>query len=174
MHAPLGLQIAVSIIALDRERGGFDACLVPRGLRDDLHLEAAPFRPTKVHAQQHLGPILRVGAARARVDREQRVFRVVFAAELGAEVQPLDQRFERVGFLGQFVGQAFVAQFRQLDRVPDALQRFVPHLDVGAQPRKTAHGALRCLRIVPKVRLGGTLFEFLEFAGLCRYVKDAP
>ena len=48
---------------------------------DDLALEAAPLGPAQIHAQQHLGPVLRLGAAGARMDRDDRVLAIVLAAE---------------------------------------------------------------------------------------------
>ena len=46
-----------------------------------LDVEAALLGPAQVHAQQHLGPVLGVGAARAAVHRDDRVAGVVAAAE---------------------------------------------------------------------------------------------
>ena len=44
-------------------------------------LEAALVAPAQVHAEEHLGPVLRVSAARAGVDREDGVAAVVLAGE---------------------------------------------------------------------------------------------
>ncbi len=44
-------------------------------------LKPALLGPAEVHAQQDLGPVLRVGAARVRLDRDDRVSRVVLAGE---------------------------------------------------------------------------------------------
>ncbi len=44
-------------------------------------LKPAVRRPPLVHAQHHLGPVLRVGAARARLQRDDRVAGVVLAVE---------------------------------------------------------------------------------------------
>ena len=81
VDAPLGGEEAVGVLAAGDEGGRLEARLLPRrGLRH-LDLEAAPLGPAQVHAQQHLGPVLGVGAARAGVDGDDRVAGVVLAAE---------------------------------------------------------------------------------------------
>ena len=59
-------------------------------------LEAAAVAPAQVHAQQHLGPVLAVGAACAAVDREDRVRAVVLATQHLLELGALDRLLERV------------------------------------------------------------------------------
>ena len=51
---------------------------------EQLDLEAAPLGPAHLHAQHHLRPVLRVGAAGARVDGDERVAGVVAARRTGA------------------------------------------------------------------------------------------
>ena len=48
---------------------------------DDLALEAAALGPAEIHAQEHLGPVLRLGAAGAGMDGDDGVLAVVLAAE---------------------------------------------------------------------------------------------
>ena len=57
---------------------------------EHLALEAAALRPLEVHAQQHLGPVLRLGAAGARVDGHDGVGAVVLAAEHLLDLGGLD------------------------------------------------------------------------------------
>ena len=72
---------------------------------EQLDRVAVLLRPERVHPQQHLGPIVGVGAAVAGVDREDRAGRVVPAVEQGLELELLDERFERGDFAGHFVGE---------------------------------------------------------------------
>ena len=81
MHALLGRVQAVGVVAGRAERRGLDARLLARARLQQLDLEAAPLGPAHLHAQHHLGPVLRVGAARAGVDGHQRVAGVVVAGE---------------------------------------------------------------------------------------------
>ena len=61
MHAALGLEIAVGKVALDLHRGALDAGLFTGRHVDDRGAVLAPLRPARVHAQQHLGPVLTLG-----------------------------------------------------------------------------------------------------------------
>src|SRR5919109_640136 len=70
---PLSLEDPVRILAADREGRGLDPVLLPRALVDHLGLEAALLGPAEVHAQEDLGPVLRVGAAGVGLDGDDRV-----------------------------------------------------------------------------------------------------
>ena len=83
------LAQAVAAAAAHYERG-----LVARGIFDRLDLEPAPFRPARIHAQQHVGPVLAFGAACTGVDLQIGIGAVGFARK-----QRLD--FVAVGAVGQ-------------------------------------------------------------------------
>src|SRR5207244_2525220 len=86
--AALGLQDTVGVLALDGERGRLEARLLARARLEELGLEAALLGPAQVRAEQHLGEVLRVGAARVGLDRDDRVARVVLAAEERVLLEP--------------------------------------------------------------------------------------
>ncbi len=79
---------------------------------DDLALEAAALGPAQVHPEQHLGPVLGLGAAGAGMDGDDRVLPIVLAAE-----HLLD--FAGVDLSGQLVEGA-------AEIVGDGLSRFGP------------------------------------------------
>ena len=79
MHAQLGLQPAVGVVALDDDGRRLDARFVAGGLFDDLDLELAALGPAYVHAQEHPGPVAALRAAGPRVDFEIGVVGVGFA-----------------------------------------------------------------------------------------------
>src|SRR5664280_2772812 len=87
VHAPLGGQQSERIPALDDEGGRQQSGLLSRGRLLHLDVEAAPLRPTGVHAQHHLRPVLRVRAARTGMDLGNRVAIVVVAGEQGPQLQ---------------------------------------------------------------------------------------
>ena len=60
------LQVPVGVVADDVERGALDARLLAVLPVDQLGLPAARLGEAQVHAQQHLRPVLRLGAAGAR------------------------------------------------------------------------------------------------------------
>ena len=97
VDAALGGEQAVGVLAAGDEGRRLEAGLVAgRGLLH-LDLEAAPLGPAQVHAQEHLGPVLRVGAAGPGAHRDHRVAGVVAAVEqarLLERPQPLLERAE--------------------------------------------------------------------------------
>ena len=99
MLAALGLEDPVRVVALDGERRRLDPVLLARARLEDLRLEAAVCRPAKVHAQQDLRPVLRIGPAGVGLDRHDRVAGVVLAGEERVLLQSLElapQRHDRL------------------------------------------------------------------------------
>ena len=81
MHALLCAEDAVRILALDEQRNRLDPRLFSgRGLEQPRR-ETAPLGPAQVHAQNHLGPVHRIGTTRARAHRHHGRPRVVLARE---------------------------------------------------------------------------------------------
>ena len=81
MDAALGTQPAVGPPAVDRDGHALEAGLLAFLLVEDLGREAVALRPAQVHAQEHLGPVGRFGAAGAGADRQERRALVVLARE---------------------------------------------------------------------------------------------
>jgi hypothetical protein len=123
VHALLGAEQPVGVLAAGDEGRRLDSGLLPlRGLLQ-LHLHPAPLRPAHLHAQQHLGPVLRIGATGAGVDRDDGVAGVVLAREQPGLLQlgqaRLDRRAllrelsrDRVVLLGQLLERLQVADVR--------------------------------------------------------------
>ena len=118
-------------------RDRLDPRLFARQQVEDRHLEAVPLRPPDVHPHQHLGPVLRLGAAGAGVDREQRVAAVLGALEHGLELERLDAAGELVGLPGHLGLHGLVGlgleQLGHLDRALDALIQILVGDDPGLQ-----------------------------------------
>ena len=109
MHAALGLEVAVGVLAGDLERGVLDPGLVA-GLKIE-HVDgvAVPLGPARVHAVQHLGPVLRLGAARAGMDRDHGAQPVVFARQQAAQLEFRDALLDAVELARQVGEQRVVA-----------------------------------------------------------------
>ena len=73
MLAALGLEDAVRVLAADGEGRALQSRFLARAGLEQLRLEAALGDPALVHPQHHLGPVLRVGAARAGLKRDHGV-----------------------------------------------------------------------------------------------------
>ena len=146
VHAPLCLVGAVGVLALDGHRRGLEAGLLARARLDELGLVAAVGRPAQVHAQHHLGPVLRVGAARAGVDRDDGVTGVVLAVEERVLLQSRE-----LGRDGRQLRPQLVLERRvHLEELARLLDLAVQPL-VAVEPARDARvlgGDARCLLLV--------------------------
>ena len=103
VDAGLGAQVAVGVLAGELERGGLDAGHLAVGFLQHFDLEALALAVLQVHAQQHGGPVLRLGAAGAGLDVEEAVVRVRRVGEHAAEFECRHLLFDvgRIGLDGQ-------------------------------------------------------------------------
>ena len=164
VHAALGLEVAVGVVAVHLEGDGLDARLVAVEQVDLAHLEAHALGVADVHAVEHLRPVLRLGAARARVQREQGVAAVVFAVEQRGEPERVEVFAHALQFAPDLLGHGVVVLL---------LGQLHHHLDVvGAGDeglvvlylhlRLVGVGgdALGALRVVPEAGGGHVLLVF--------------
>ena len=115
MHADLGRQQTVRVVAGDRQRHALEPGFVAGLIVDHLALEAATLHPAQVHAEEHLGPVLRLGAARAGMDGDDGVLAIVLAAEHLLDLAGLDLGVEHVQRLRELGVDGF-ASLRPLDQ----------------------------------------------------------
>src|SRR6185436_18551090 len=84
-----------------------------------VHFPTAAFAPALVHAQKHVGPIASFGAARARVDAEDAVAFIVWAAQKRSQLECVEIAFEfcqlALQLLLQFKLRSFWLGFAELD-----------------------------------------------------------
>jgi len=85
-----------------RHRQGHDAGGVAGLHVHELGLETAAFRPAVIHAVEDVGPVIRLGAARARLDGEDRVVAVELAGEERADLDLVELGDHRVHLRGEF------------------------------------------------------------------------
>ena len=108
VHAVLALEIAVGVLALNLDGGALDARLLAVLPVEQGVGVAVALRPAGVHAVEHLRPVLRLGAARAGVDGEYGVVRVVLAGEQRGKAHLLQRRLEGGEVALQLVEHAVV------------------------------------------------------------------
>jgi hypothetical protein len=178
VYADLGPHVAVRVFTLHEQRDRLDARLftpLPVGFGD---VPASSFEEVEVHAQQHLGPVLGLGAAGAGVDLDEAVLRVVLAVKQGLQLDPLAASFEVgqravglvdgrgvVGLLAELVHRADVLDVAQhrVDRVHHDLQR----LQLGDD-------RLGLFLVVPEVGLAHLRFELFSAGTFCGKSKRVP
>ena len=177
MDARLGLEPAIGIETGDLDGDRLDAGLLARGLLDPLDLVAVRLGPAQIHAQQHLGPVLRLGAAGAGIDLEEGVVGVGLAREHALQLQACHLLLERqellldlaqdrlvtlrLGELGEIggVGEPALERALTVDRLGEAV----------AFP----HQALRLLGVAPEVGCLREAVQLLEADLSLIPVKDA-
>jgi hypothetical protein len=143
---------AKAVIAGQHECRALDARFLAGLVVDDLALEAAALRPLEVHAEQHLGPVLRLGTARARMDGDDCVGAIVFAAEHLLRLGRLDLLLELVEAASEIGGDVLAGvdpleQHAEIVRTP--LQRPEERL-VFLQPPAALHDLLRLVLVAPE------------------------
>ena len=112
--------------------------------------------------KQHVGPILRLGAARSGMNGDDGVARVVLAGEQRLGFELVEQLAQRADFALQ-VRVDILAFFGEVEVGGDVVAA-ARQVGVGRehmlQPLLLAHDLLGSLRIRPQIRVGGLLFNF--------------
>ena len=170
-------QQAVGVVARHRDRRALDPRLVAGLVVDDVALEAAALGPLEVHAQQHLGPVLRLGAARARVDGDDRVRAVVLAAEHASWSRPPRPRSSSASRPRAQVGarrpRPAPAHSTSTARSSSRFVQRVDQLDFLLEPAAALQRLLRFGLVVPEIGLGDQPFEAVQLVARARGLKDS-
>ena len=164
VHAALGLEDPVRVLALDREGRRLQPGLLPRRGLDQLGLEPAVGGPALVHAQEHLGPVLGVGAALPGMDRDDRVAGVVLAVEERRLLEPVELASDRHERGGDLVAHLRVELVQLAGVVEVARERRVA-LEAAREPRVVGGGLRGAGLVVPETRLahGGLELPYAAF-----------
>src|SRR5712692_6396856 len=102
MDAALGLEITISVLTAHQQRDRFDPDFFAGLNIDNLRFETAPLDPALIHAQKHVGPIARFGAAGAGMNCYERVRAIAFAGKKLAELEFLELVQEAIVFRQNF------------------------------------------------------------------------
>ena len=101
MHAAFSGENAVGVLAFDLNRGGFDArFFAGRGIENG-GAKTFFLRPAQIHAQEHFGPVLRFGAARAGLDGDDGVKAIVLRRREESWFRARREFVGGVNFLGE-------------------------------------------------------------------------
>jgi hypothetical protein len=161
VNAGFRAQPAVSIVADHFDGRALDTRDLAGALIDDFGFKAMRVGPLQVHAQQHGGPVLRLGAACTGLNIEEGIVGVHFAGEHALKFEPFDFRGRpahvRLYLLGGRQVRLLRSQVDQLGGiVQTALEMIQPDDDLLKFGALLAQ-VLRALGVVPDARL-------LEFA----------
>ena len=121
-----------------------------------------------VHAVQHLRPVLRLGAAGARVEGQNRVGGIVFAGQQGGEPLARHLLFHVLHALRAFVEEReiarFIGQFDQRQGIVVVFLQFAVGFDLAVDHRRTLGHLLGVFHVVPKAVRRRALLELRRFA----------
>src|SRR5271165_4510212 len=162
VHADLALQKSEGVLAVHGKRRGLQPSLFTGLVVVEYSLEALPLSPAQIHAQEHVGPILRLGAAGSGMDGDDGVAGVVLAGEQCLGFETVEQLAQRADFALQ-VGVDALAFFGEIEVGGNV---FAAARQVGVvgehvfQALLLAHHLLRALRIRPQIRVGRLLLNF--------------
>src|SRR6185369_11272554 len=81
MDAGFSSQKAVGVFTFNSERNALQSRFLAWLILEHFGFEAALLGPLEIHAQQHLGPVLRFGAPGARMNGANSVAAIVIAGE---------------------------------------------------------------------------------------------
>ncbi len=168
--------MAEGVFADDGEGGGLDAGLFAVLVVVHLGFEALLLGPAQIHAQQHLGPVLALGAAGAGMHGDDGVERVGLAGEHGAGFELFGEGGESLDVALE-IGEHIFAFARQLEvgfDVAGAADQFLIVGDQRFEALAVAHQRLARGGIRPQRRIGKLGFDCGEFPADAGRVKDTP
>ena len=176
MHACFRLEEAVGVQALDLEHGALDARLFALAQIEDLDHVALSLGPARVHAHEHLRPVLRLGPAGAGADLELRIAEIVRARRAAIASGTLRSRCRvptasrstsadssSSGSDASISSSSLALWTRPLI----AVERFEPAL----QRLHLLHDSLRCLLVAPEAGRRHALLELPQRVSLGIQVK---
>ena len=177
MHPALGLEPAVGALARDLEDGRLDPGFLAGTFLDPLDLVAALLRPADVHAEQHLGPVLRFSAAGTGMDLEEAVVAVRLAGEQALQLATLrlvagrGKRGFRLA-VGVFVG-LFLGKLSEREAVVQLLLQPLVGGDRRIEASALLHHRAGALGIGPEVGVLGLAVQRLQAVSGAVEVKGA-
>ena len=165
---------SVCIVTFNSEGSGLDSRLLTSLIVNQFALELLTFGPAKVHPQEHLGPVLRVGSASTGVDRDDGIATVVLSAEEHLRLAFRDGFRETAERLLQFSGRSFVVcrEFKKDFNIFDQANPLFGRYNDALETRALLQYLLRALLITPKIRLRCLRLQTLELRSLRLYVKE--
>ena len=176
MDTDLTQKIAVAVVSLSQEGHRLDTGFLTLLEVHDLGLVSPLFGPSQVHPQQHLGPILALGASGARMDRDDGVAGIVLPREKRVQFG-LGEPFLKVPYL---LPDIFVdvlplpLQFNQHLQVLQSVPALAGQLQAAVQITASPENVLGFLRPGPEGRIRNHFLDLSQFLFLGFDVKDTP
>lgn len=97
MDARFGLQEAIDEIAFDFHGSGLQPGFFARLIVDEFGGKALAFYPAIVHTEEHIGPVLRLGASGSGMDGQDGISMIIGPGEQGFELELFEPADDAVG-----------------------------------------------------------------------------
>src|SRR5262249_49385969 len=107
VNANLAGQQAKGIFTSNGKRGRFNTRLLARLIVIEHRTKTLSLGPTQVHPHEHLCPVLRLGAPSARVDRDNRIARIVLPGKQCLGFQSLNNFAQTINLLPEIIYDRF-------------------------------------------------------------------
>src|SRR3989454_2052834 len=176
VDAGLSTKLAVRIVAVDLQGRALDARHLAAGALQHLDGEAPLVAVLDVHALEHRRPVLRLGAARARLDVDEAVVGVERVGEHAAKLERRDVALQARRLAPDLLERRLVGigarHVEQLFRVGEAAADAAERADHGLERLLFLAERLRALRVVPQLRVFELAVQRREAALLRLEVKD--
>ena len=178
MHARLRAQPSVSVLTGELYRGALDTRDFARARIDHFAGETARGTPAQVHAQQHLRPVLRFGAAGARLNVHERIVGIHLAVKHALELEIAHAAFEAHGIaLDVGCGSLVLLTFGELEElcgIGDGLGGAIELGKLAAQLRALAPQLLSLVGLLPDRRVFQLAIDLFETFFLRVVLKETP
>ncbi len=178
MHTHFGFEIAISVFAAGRKRGALNPGLLSGLQVDQFELVPLALHPARVHAEEHVGPVLGLGAAGARIDGDNRIAIIVFAVQHDVDRKAVHAPAQLLGLAADIGEHGLIVLLDRHLQEPLMLLELLVELFEALQ--SVADGgalfqeAFGLVGGVPKTFAADEGFEFRQASLLARYVKDSP
>ncbi len=178
VHAGFGAQPAVGVFAAELDRGAFDAGHLAFGDFDQFGGKAGVLTPAQIHAQQDIGPVLRLGAAGTGLDIDKGVLIVHRPGEHALELQPFEMFLLLVQIGNDRINRGFIlfldGHFQQFVGLIEFPGQFGNGVDDLFQMGPLAAQFLGMVGVVPDIRVFKFPANFSQPFLFGIEVKDTP
>lgn len=177
MDAVLGSQISVGEGPFDVETGTLDAGDFAFLMFEHGYPEAVVLGPSRIHSEEHLGPVLALGSAGARVNRQDAIPLVIRAVEHVPKLEALEVGLHALDFPVDFAREVGIFLFlgeqqECFDILTTALQN-LPVIEPALLRRDLLLYDASTIGIVPEARIKPLLVETFYFLSSVIDVKDS-
>lgn len=178
MYARLGAQPTESMVTLKTNRCRLDSSYLTGGCLDQFGLEALTLTPTKKHPEEHLRPVLCLGATGASLYINEGGSRILFTGEHSPEFESGNALFESGKVGGDRFDRLLVIflarHLKKILGIPEPIVQSYKGIHGLLQGGSLLAELLSTLRIVPDRRVLEFSQDFFKFFTLGVIVKDTP